>query len=748
MVNRYIAPGIFGVSGKDTLAPLSNMPGVGGREDVAEKLADRVRDLELRLATVTQRASQTSSLPLRDSTVGNELAGQFVKSRFYGESHWNNCLEPVSVPFSFMPSPLSSFSYSGSYYRIEAKQHQYDALGHINITVNSNTNRTEINKSSELYAAVADCKRMARTIKASRMLHLSVSQEVQDSIPPKETCDQLVQAYLRTFEAVFRVLHVPSFMKEYGSYWSNVASAKPSVLLKILLVCAIGVPFYTGSDQPHLRVSCTKWIQAAESWLSAPHEKSRLNMAGLQIQILLLLARQVCSVDGDLIWVPAGTLLRSAMHLGLHRDPGHFSKISVFHAEMRRRLWATVMEITVQSSLDMGMPPMVTSQDFDTLPPSNVNDDDISDADSTPLEPKPLRELTQTSIQIALCETLSLRLDIVRLINNLRFSLSYDETLRLGSELLSACRQNAQLLQSFLASSEPSISAYQVKLFDTLVRRFVLCLHRPFYAKAKDDPRYYYSRKICLDTALSIAARAPQSTEGEDDDWMRLTYRGVGFMKSFLLHSVSIVYLELVSQLEEQQQEVLSFTPASTASSTPVTPLTLLPHSIPLRNVLVWGKRVTEERVRNGETNAKGAMFLACALARIDAFVSGNNPDAAVLSAAKKAVTDTAQLMRDAYRAEHGADIELGPQAGQFAGREHGRGEGADDVTRTARADGGGADVASGTFEAQEQWSGGAEDMDWEALMADDSLDFGWGFEGSPESWFGWGWERDAPIDT
>jgi hypothetical protein len=89
------------------------------------------------------------------------------------------------------------------------------------------------------------------------------------------------------------------------------------------------VPFYTGPDQAKLRVSAAKWIQAAADWQSAPHAKSRLNMIGLQIQILTLIARQVCSIDGDHIWIPAGALLRTAMHLGLHRDPSHFPKISV-----------------------------------------------------------------------------------------------------------------------------------------------------------------------------------------------------------------------------------------------------------------------------------------------------------------------------------------------------------------------------------------------------------------------------------
>lgn len=585
---------------------------------------------------------------------------------------------------------------------------------------------------------------MARTIKASRMLHPTISSEVQESIPSKNVCNQLVDCYLRTFEGVFRVLHIPSFMKEYQDYWSSTLTAKPSIVLKMLLVCAIGAPFYAGDDQPRLRTSYTKWIQAAESWLSAPHEKSRLNMTGLQIQILLLLARQVCSVDGDLVWIPMGTLLRSAMHLGLHRDPSHIGKISVFHTEMRRRLWATVMEITVQSSLDMGMPPMISAEDYDTLPPSNINDEDLSEYTTTPVQPKPSNRLTQCSIQIAFYETLPLRLEITRLVNNLRFSLSYDETLRLGTELLTMCRKKAALLHSSqTSSSESKPNAFQIKLFDTLVRRFVLCVHRPFFTRAKEDPKYYYSRKICLDTSLAIAAPTAQLVAGEDDDWARLTYHGVGFLKHFFLHSVSTIFIELISQLEEQQDTELL---TSTLSATPSLP----PQLEIYRNVLVSARNISEQRLRHGETNAKGFTWLSCALARIDSLVSGTNADAAVLASAKSAVSKTAELMRNAYFAEHGRHIDLSHPHGPFAGRDHGRGEGADDVTGTPREaddehawdDGAETRVSSS---ATDGVSGG-EDMDWERLMADDSLDFGWGFEGSPESWFGWGWEDGRPM--
>jgi hypothetical protein len=539
----------------------------------------------------------------------------------------------------------------------------------------------EVNKNTELYAAVSKVKQMARIIKASRLMQPSIPREVHDSIPPKEDCDVLVECYLRTFEGVFRVLHVPSFRKEYEAYWAGSITDKPSVILKIILVCAIGAPFYDGLGQPRLRSACAKWIQAAMQWLNGPHVKSRLNMAGLQIQILTLLARQVCNIDGDHIWISAGSLLRTAMHLGLHRDPSHFKKISVYHCEMRRRLWATVLELTAQSSLDMGMPPMISSNDYDTKAPSNINDEDIKEGCDIPLEKKRPTEYTESSIQIAFTETLPIRLEIIRLINNLRFDLPYDSVLKIGDSLNDACRAQTIFLKAAL-SPRNNLTPFQIKLADTLVRRFVLCLHRPYFALAKANPQYHYSRKICLDTSLAIYAPATAPVPGMQDDWTRLTHRCVGFFKSFFLYAMSTVYIELNTQIEEQKDSSLVFAPlVSTAHSQPGNDGSFALPTLfqTLRQVLVGAHKTAISRIRNGETNAKGVVFMSCALARIDALVEGVDPEKAVLEAAKKAVKEASGIMMEVYKEEHGVPIDLNvSKAGMMEGS---RGEGADDVT-------------------------------------------------------------------
>lgn len=610
---------------------------------------------------------------------------------------------------------------------------------------------------------------MARIIKASRSTQPPLLQGIQESVPPKEVCDKLIDGYFRTFEGVFRILHKPSFHKEYEKYWSKTAPDKPSVILKILLACAIGVQFYTGPDQPRLRCTCAKWVQAAANWLSGPHMKTRLNMAGLQIEILYLIARQVCNVDGDHVWITAGSLLRSAMHLGLHRDPAQFGQISVFHQEMRRRLWATVLEITAQSSLDMGMSPMISVDDYDTKPPSNINDEDMHEGDDAPLDVKDSTVFTDSSVQIALIETLPIRLEMIKLLNSLRFDLSYDVVLKVGNQINTACRDQAVSFSRGIDAGY-NVSRFQMRMADLLLRRFVLCLHRPYLMKARKNLRYHFSRKMCLDSSLAIWAQATETSSDQEDDWTCIVQRCKGFFKSALIHAAAAIYLELMSQLEERRY--VSSARASTAAHnlSVFDPMSSLPENFStIRSALVMAQETAIAHTRNGDVNIKAVIFLACALARIDAIVSGADVEKAVIEAAKKSSQEASKMLAEIYEAENGVPINLNtsdPTKHQF------RGEGADDVTghnlptgtavatdddddpsREVLISVNDSDGAAGHIDGFDHSFGGLDgewgcqntdtDIDINAFLAAQSMDFDdsdYAFDSSPEWFYGINW--------
>lgn len=63
-----------------------------------------------------------------------------------------------------------------------------------------------------------------------------------------------------------------------------------------------------------------------------------------------------------------------AMATGLHRTPDLFPVLSVYQSEIRARLWATVLERTLLSSLHAAMPLPFSLQEIDRTTPSNLDD--------------------------------------------------------------------------------------------------------------------------------------------------------------------------------------------------------------------------------------------------------------------------------------------------------------------------------------------------------------------------------------
>lgn len=100
--------------------------------------------------------------------------------------------------------------------------------------------------------------------------------------------------------------------------------------------------------------------------------------------------------DKDL-WFLLALEVNFALRGGYHRDPSHFSTISSFQGEMRRRLWATVLLSDSLISSQMGMPRMISDWQCDTAEPRNLNDTDFDENTAQLPLSRPESETTSAS---------------------------------------------------------------------------------------------------------------------------------------------------------------------------------------------------------------------------------------------------------------------------------------------------------------------------------------------------------------
>ncbi|KAI1628701.1 hypothetical protein EDD37DRAFT_17100 [Exophiala viscosa] len=475
----------------------------------------------------------------------------------------------------------------------------------------------------EVRSLLQKCKVLAKTTKVCRPSRcLSCPELMNFSRPSRDMADAFTRLYLSKFESSFRIVHVPSFWSEYEQYWITPTTVSAGHQLKVQLVMAIGSSLYRSEGaKGSIRAMASNSVYAAQNWLAGPLEKDRLTMDGLQVHCLLILARQIWCVGGDLIWVSMGTLIRTAMVMGLHRDPKHFPEMSVLQAETRRRLWATILEMTVQSSVDWGMPPMLSFEDFDTEPPSNNNDDEMDDTTKTlPQHPKDIA--TDTSAQLILLTSMRCRFRAARCWNGLGLDMLYDEVLTISTEIGRACRECSVLAEK----RQPSDSAiFHQNMTDFLLRRFLLPLHRPFANRAATNPLFFFSRKVSLDTAMAILSPEP------DEDFSRLSRLSGGFVKGYIIYACFALAIEIATEFEDEGLET----------------------GMQRRNVrqsliraLKGAISLASDRIRLGETNVKLHLMLSAVLGQVTSLESGIPMELSVTQAAKKALEESYGILQ------------------------------------------------------------------------------------------------------
>ncbi|RYP45573.1 hypothetical protein DL768_008122 [Monosporascus sp. mg162] len=520
---------------------------------------------------------------------------------------------------------------------------------------------------AEAWELLQTCQALAKQIKMYRQPK-HWTEECGKYLPTKGIADQLLATYLRTFEPLYRIVHVPTLKLEYDRFWEDPKAVNTLVILEIQLCLAIGACFF--DDKFTLRTSALQWIHEAKMW-SARSEQSRLSICGLQILCLLQVARQCTdALHEDLTWISAGSLYQTAICMGLQVDPSKLPKMSLFDTEIRRRLWATIVELLLQSSLDSGGPLLLTSEDFSCKPPTNLNDSQLVSDRTIDHVPQATDTFTDTSLQITLRQSLLVRLQISKQANNANSQSTYEEVLRLHSELAATYRD----LKTRLCSFGPRVSAFQRLLCDTVLQQYFLVLHLPHMHLAMAKPILHFSRAVCVETALSIsytalmpslmddepvlvALYAAANTEPACGEYIRLMICGSGPFRYIHIQSHNIIAAELLALMHNEipgpfDSATMSQVEVPSGAGRGLRKLEL--HAM-LRAAAKW----TELRLVAGETNVKDYVAISVSLATIEAVMEGVAADSARQTKGVEAFTHAASILRNTlpYEASSCQDI-------------------------------------------------------------------------------------------
>lgn len=335
--------------------------------------------------------------------------------------------------------------------------------------------------------------------------------ELESLLPIKEESDALIDVYLDQFEQVHRIVHIPTFRKEYEEYWEPGSTTRHAAFTALILaMMAVSSCVRTHEHTKFIgmmsnaRHWAERWIKACDDWSKRQSQKHR-RLIHYQVACLLYLGKRVNTIKKKRFWTGSGALIQDGIAVGLHREPSHMAaKITVFHQEMRRRIWATVQEFDMQASFDHGLPTLVSQLHYDTNAPRNLDDEDF-DESTTVLPPsKACKEYTFSSFQNLARQSLPLRLELSRLLTGPLSEIDYDQVIRYTNDLtqeIDSLPSWDMDLDNTKAQKNPLI-AYT--LLHVQLRQYIIPLHQPYLKLRKQNSKYQYSEIIYYNAARDI----------------------------------------------------------------------------------------------------------------------------------------------------------------------------------------------------------------------------------------------------
>ncbi|KAI1743865.1 hypothetical protein F4680DRAFT_456567 [Xylaria scruposa] len=585
-----------------------------------------LQDLEARLSRIEQCIGTSLSEPLpsdkselRIKLPRPHLRPEHEKTRLFGKTHWVHSLDQFNILSQMQSKP-------------------YSVVDGVQLEANG----------AMLEAASA--RRRAKSHGAN-LLHEPMP-TLHESIPAKSICDQAIDGYFRTFEPMFRILHVPSFMREYEIYWTQAGPASTEFLMKLTMVLTIGAIFLPDrSVANEIKRTARNWVYAVQWWLTGPTERDAMSIDGIQVFCLLLLARQTSALGGTASIITEA-LSKLSFTLGLHVDPRYHS-LTPFESELRRRLWLTVLELTTITSLNSTLPLLLVVGDYHVSLPSNIADFKLhkNESESAPDRPTNKYEELDCSLQLLLAKSLRLRTQIIHELNDSSREAMYEKAIAQSDNLQTHCRELAEVLQpeeeTTREEADPptTTNSFHHKFLDTYFRRLILFLHRPFAHQARQDHRFLLSRKTCLESSLIMAAHTEEMDllRGTLDDFSYCCISGGGMFKGAMGQDIILgVSLEIVTQLEEEGLD----DPQKTRRRDPLARL-LQGHRQPLMRYLRHVQGQWRQVIRLGRPSLKQYLFVSCILNHIEAMEKRRDTKVAVLDAIRQGLRECTILLKE-----------------------------------------------------------------------------------------------------
>ncbi|PVH70209.1 hypothetical protein DL98DRAFT_661284 [Cadophora sp. DSE1049] len=342
--------------------------------------------------------------------------------------------------------------------------------------------------------------------------------ELLAAVPPRPAVDRLISRFFNTMDMAPVVVHGPTFLDEYELFWMDPSEASVIWLGLLFSMMCIAAQFQRLCGDESMVVS-----QPQQGSQNLKLEEKLYREKTVQCLVLgnyttcfpHTLETLILYFTGELFrcedtqtgtWILLGVIVRLAMRRGYHRDPKHSPQITLFHGEMQRRIWATIVQLDLVISSQIGLPRMIKDGEYDTAEPRNLLDNDFgkgttdfgpprADADLSPLVNCNTKNKVLAAFGAIVDQNASTQPCSYNRI------LQLDQKLREAHAVIPSGLRMRPLAKS--VTDQPHVIIWRIYL-DLIFHQARCVLHRKYLLLSSSNPQYFYSRQSCIEAALQI----------------------------------------------------------------------------------------------------------------------------------------------------------------------------------------------------------------------------------------------------
>ncbi|RGP78171.1 rrna-processing fcf1 [Fusarium longipes] len=339
-------------------------------------------------------------------------------------------------------------------------------------------------------------------------------EELLSRLPDRKVADRLISRYFASMSPSQHIVHRPTFTRQYARFWQDTEGTSLHWIAQLFMMLSLGVffnKFINSSelegDSPLPALDRIRHYKACAGWALVWGKYTQPSSATLPAFLLYVESHFLFNRAAQMnCYVLSGVCMRLMLKMGLHRDPSKLANISPFEGEMRRRMWNMAIQVEFLVSFHMGLPSMLQGIETDTAVPRNLQDEDFDESSAELPPSRPSTEWTAMTYPIHKTQILRVFGQIARQAHALTPP-SYVEVMKLD-DLLQETWRNVPAFMMVRPLDEcvgdPPVLLIQRFGLTALYNKCRCVLHRRYLAEAIPQREHDYSRRQCLEGALSL----------------------------------------------------------------------------------------------------------------------------------------------------------------------------------------------------------------------------------------------------